>query len=69
MKRGLKSIAITGPTSRIMRSKLAELAEHVIKAAEKISSRLGYRPKAKAAAVERELPMRLVAKSAREQTG
>jgi hypothetical protein len=69
MKRGLKSIAITGPTSRIMRSKLAELAAHVIKAAEKISSRLGYRPKAKAAAAEHALAMRLIADSAREQTG
>jgi hypothetical protein len=69
MRRGLKSIAIAGPTSRITPSKLPELAEHVIKAAEKISSRPGYRPKAKAAAAERALPMRLLADSAREQTG
>jgi hypothetical protein len=68
MKRGPKSIAIAGPTSRITPSKLPELAEHVIKAAEKISSRLGYQPKARAAAAERELPMRFFANSARAQT-
>jgi IclR family KDG regulon transcriptional repressor len=63
------AITITGPTSRITRSKLPEFAEHVIKAAENISSRLGYRPKAKAAAAERMAPMRLVADSSREQAG
>src|SRR5713101_3161007 len=61
------AITITGPASRITRSKLPELAEHVIKAADNISSRLGYRPKAKRTAAESPVSMRLVAESAREQ--
>jgi hypothetical protein len=69
MKSGLKSIAIVGLTSRVLHSKLPKLAEHAIIAAETISSRRGYWPKAKAAAAERALPMRLVADSARKQTG
>jgi len=63
------AITITGPVSRITRSKLLELAGHVIKAADNISSRLGYRPKAKLAAAERPVPTRLVADSTREQAG
>jgi len=63
------AITITGPVSRITRSKLPELAEHVIKAADNISSRLGYRPKTKPTAAEQPVPMRLVADSAREQAG
>jgi IclR family transcriptional regulator, KDG regulon repressor len=67
--RVVAAITITGPASRITRSKLPEFAEHVIKAADNISSRLGYRPKAKRTAAEGQVPMRLVAESAREQAG
>ncbi|MBV8357775.1 MAG: IclR family transcriptional regulator [Deltaproteobacteria bacterium] len=63
------AITITGPVSRITRSKLPELAEHVIKAADNISSRLGYRPKTKPTVAEQPTPMRLIADSAREQAG
>jgi IclR family transcriptional regulator, KDG regulon repressor len=39
------AITITGPASRITKSKLPRLAEQVVRTAENISSRLGYRPK------------------------
>jgi len=60
------AITITGPANRITRSKLPELAEKVIKAADSIAFRLGYRSKATAAA--RAAPMRLVANSVRDET-
>jgi DNA-binding IclR family transcriptional regulator len=41
------AITITGPASRITRSRLPGLAKEVISAADNISSRLGYRPKSK----------------------
>jgi IclR family transcriptional regulator, KDG regulon repressor len=63
------AITITGPVGRITRSKLPELAGHVIKAADNISSRLGYRPKTKPTVAEQPVPMRLVANSTREQAG
>ncbi len=63
------AVTITVPTSRITKSKLPELAEHVIKAADNISSRLVYRPKVKATPVEHTAPMRFVAYSAREPVG
>jgi DNA-binding IclR family transcriptional regulator len=63
------AITITGPTSRISRSKVPELAEKVIKAADKISSRLGYRPKRKPTAVQRPAPMRLISDDLREEAG
>jgi IclR family transcriptional regulator, KDG regulon repressor len=46
------AITITGPVSRITKSKLPELAGHVIKAAGNISARLGYRLKAQRTAAE-----------------
>jgi len=63
------AITITGPASRITRSKLPELAEQVIKAADNISSRLGYRPRTKGTAPERPVPMKLVADSVRKEAG
>lgn len=63
------AITITGPASRITRSKLPELAGKLIKAADNISSRLGYRPKVKATAAESRAGMRLVPDSPREQAG
>ena len=63
------AITITGPASRITRSKLPKFAAHVITAADNISSRLGYRPNTRRAAGERPLPMRLVADSVREPAG
>jgi IclR family transcriptional regulator, KDG regulon repressor len=62
------AITITGPANRITRSKLPELAEKVIKAADSISSRVGYWPKAKAIAAQRTASMRLFADSPREET-
>jgi DNA-binding IclR family transcriptional regulator len=63
------AITITGPVSRITRSKLPGLAEHVIKAADNISFRLGYRPRAPSVLAEHPVPMRLAADSARGQAG
>jgi transcriptional regulator of acetoin/glycerol metabolism len=57
------AITITGPASRITRNSLPRLAAHVIKAAENISSRLGYSPKPKRAADVSQQPVRLVAQS------
>jgi DNA-binding IclR family transcriptional regulator len=59
------AITITGPTSRITRSRLPALAEEVMKAAENISSRLGYRPKIRATA-EVTPPVRLIAQGSPE---
>ena len=64
------AITITGPTSRITRSKLPVLAEKVIKAAENISSRLGHRPKRDRAGEAGALPpIRLVAQGFRDESG
>jgi IclR family transcriptional regulator, KDG regulon repressor len=57
------AITITGPTSRITRSKLPELAEKVIKAADNISYRLGYRSQPKRPASQRPAAAGLVAGS------
>jgi Bacterial transcriptional regulator len=46
------AISITGPACRITLSKLPEIAEKVIEAADNISWRLRYRPKAKATATK-----------------
>jgi DNA-binding IclR family transcriptional regulator len=63
------AITITGPASRITRSRLPEFSGHVMKAADNISSRLGYRPGTKRVVAEGALPLRLVADSAREPVG
>lgn len=63
------AITITGPASRITRSRLSALAEEVIKAAENISSRLGYRPKSNRAAAEGPPPIRLVAQGSHDESG
>jgi IclR family transcriptional regulator, KDG regulon repressor len=57
------AITITGPAARITRNSLPQLAEHVIKAAENISSRLGYSPKPKRASEVSQQPVRRVAQS------
>lgn len=39
----LAGVSIAGPTSRVTKSRIPELAEHVMRTAAEISSRLGYR--------------------------
>jgi IclR family transcriptional regulator, KDG regulon repressor len=63
------AITVTGPASRITRNKLPGLAEQVIKAANNVSSRLGYRPRVREPASGCLAPARLVADSSREQAG
>ena len=66
----IASITITGPASRITRNRLPDLAAQVVKAAGNISSRLGYRPKARSTPAEgAPATIRLVAQPAREEAG
>jgi IclR family transcriptional regulator, KDG regulon repressor len=64
------AITITGPASRITRSKVPQFAEEVMQAAENISSRLGYRPKSnRGLADDQAAPTRLAAEGSREGSG